>query len=59
MDSEFLERLQKVSLIEEKELDIKIRVHHRKEMLEECSLRILGRFLSDKPVNLRAAKNLI
>lgn len=36
-----------------------IQVHHRKEILEECSLSLLGRFLSDKPVNFRAAKNLL
>ncbi|XP_075669967.1 uncharacterized protein LOC142639709 [Castanea sativa] len=59
MDSEFLERLQRISLTEEEELDIKIQVHHHKETLEECSLSLLGRFLSDKPVNLRAAKNLL
>lgn len=59
MDFEFLERLQRISLTEEEELDIKIQVHHRKEILEECSLSLLGRFLSDKPVNFRAAKNLL
>ena len=59
MDFKSLERLRKISLTEEEELEIKIRVHHHKEILEECTLSILGRFLSDKPVNLRAAKNLL
>ena len=59
MDSDFLYKLSKISLTEDEELDIAVRVTHRKEILEECSLSMLGRFLSDKPINLRAAKNLL
>ena len=36
-----------------------MQITHHKEILEECSLSMLGRFLSDKPINLRAAKNLL
>lgn len=59
MDPDFIDRLQKISLTEEEGVDIAIRVNHRKQVLEECSLSLLGRFLSDKPLNLRAAKNLL
>lgn len=59
MDPNFLERLQKISLTEEETSDIAIRGSQRNQTLEECSLSVLGRFLSDKPLNLRAAKNLL
>ena len=38
---------------------IQVRSEHRKQILEECSLSLLGRFLTTKPINLRAAKNLL
>ena len=59
MDSDFVERLQKISLAEEEEMDIAIRVNHRRENLEECSLSMIGRFLCEKPLNLKAAKSLL
>ncbi|XP_075636949.1 uncharacterized protein LOC142609240 [Castanea sativa] len=59
MEYDFLEKLQKISLTEEEELDITVQVNHRKEILEECFLSLLGQFLSNKPLNLRAAKNLL
>lgn len=46
-------------MIEEETSDIAIRGSQRNQTLEECSLSVLGRFLSDKPLNLRAAKNLL
>ena len=59
MDSNFLDKLSKISLTEDEELDIAVQITHHKEILEECSLSMLGRFLSDKPINLRAAENLL
>nr|POE83981.1 hypothetical protein CFP56_37017 [Quercus suber] len=59
MDSDFVERLQKISLIEEEEMDIAVRVNHHRETLEEYSLSMIGRFLYEKPLNLRAAKSLL
>ena len=44
MDSGFNERLQKISLTEEEEGFIAVRVNHRKQVLDECSLSSLGRF---------------
>ena len=38
---------------------IQVRFEHRKQILEECSLSLLGRFLMTKPINLRATKNLL
>ncbi|KAL0010773.1 hypothetical protein SO802_005881 [Lithocarpus litseifolius] len=57
--SRFLDKLSKISLTEDEELDIAMRITHRKEILEECSLSVLRRFTSDKPINPRAAKNLL
>ena len=54
MDSDFVKRLQKISLTEEEEMDIAIRVNHG-----ECSLSMIGRFLCEKPLNLKAAKSLL
>ena len=59
MDSEFIKRIQKISLTVEEEGALEVRVHHRKQALGECSLSLMGRFLSDKFPNLRAAKNLL
>ena len=59
MDKDFVERLQKISLTEEEETDIAVRVNHRRETLEECSLSMIGRFLCEKTLNLRAAKSLL
>ena len=59
MDSDFIKTLQKISLTEEEEGAIAIRGSHRKHVLDECSLSLLGRFLSVKQLNLRVAKNLL
>lgn len=57
MDFDFIKRLQKISLIEEEEGVIAVQGDHRKQVLDECSLSLMGRFLSEKPLNLRAVKN--
>ena len=59
MDPDFLDKLSKISLTENEELDIAMQVNHRKEILEECSLSMLRRFMSDKPINLKLAKNIL
>ena len=57
MDFDFIKRLQKISLTEEEEGAV--RGDHRKQVLDECSLSLMGRFLSKKPLNLRAEKNIL
>ena len=59
MDSDFIERLQRISSTEEEEGFIVVQVNHRKQVLDECSLSSLGHFQSVKPLNLRAAKNIL
>lgn len=58
MDSDFLQRIQNMSLTAEEETDIPVQHNHRQRTLEECSLSLIGRLLTDKPYNQRAAKNL-
>lgn len=36
-----------------------VRSKHRQKILEECSLSLIGQFLTTKPINLRVAKNLL
>lgn len=59
MDSDFIERLRRVSLTPEEGEVIQVRSENRKKILEECSLSLVGRFLTSKTINLRAAKNLL
>ena len=47
MDSDFIERLQSINLTEEREV-IKVQLGNRAKMLEECSLSLMGRFLTTK-----------
>ena len=59
MDFNFIERLQRISLTVEKGEIITVRSDHHEKTLEECSLSLLGCFLTSKTINLRAAKNLL
>lgn len=59
MDSEFIERLQSVSLTEEEGELIKVHAEHREKTLEDCANSLLGRFHMTKPINFRAAKSLL
>ena len=59
MDSDFIERLQWINLKEEEGEVCQVRVTRRKEILEECSLSLLGRFLTTQPFNQRAAKSML
>ena len=59
MDSDFIERLQKIQLSEEEDEVVKINLAHREKTIEECSLTLLGKFLTNRPYNQRAAKTLL
>ena len=59
MESDFIERIQNISLTSEEEEPITIRAAHRDEILEEYSLSLIGKFLTTCPFNARAAKNLL
>ena len=48
MDSNFIERLQSINLTEEEREVIKVRLGNRAKILEECSLSLMGRFLTTK-----------
>ena len=59
MDSDFIERIQNISLTSEEEEPITIRTARRDEILEEYSLSLIGKFMTTLPFNARAAKNLL
>ena len=59
MDSDFIEQLQRIKLTTEEGEIIKVRPSQREKIIEECSLSLFGRFLTTKPINWRAAKNLL
>ena len=59
MDSDFVERIQNISLTSEAKEPITIRIAHRDEILEEYSLSLIGKFMTTRPFNVRAAKNLL
>lgn len=46
MDLDFIERIQNITLTEEEGEVIKVGGTHRDKILEECSLNLLGRFLT-------------
>ncbi|XP_075643181.1 uncharacterized protein At4g02000-like [Castanea sativa] len=59
MDADFIERLQSIHLMEEEDEVIKVQSQNHAKILEECSLSLMGRFHTTKPINLWAAKNLL
>nr|POE88897.1 hypothetical protein CFP56_47450 [Quercus suber] len=59
MDSDFIERLQRINLTSEEGKAITVRSDHHEKILEESNLSLIGRFLTAIPINLRAAKNLL
>ena len=59
MDSDFIERLQKIQLTEEEGEVVQLNLTHREKTIEECSLTLLGRFLTNRPYNQRATKSLL
>lgn len=52
MDADFIERLQSIHLMEEEGEVIKVRSKNHAKILEECSLSLMGRFHTTKPINL-------
>lgn len=58
MDADFLERIQRLQLTTEEDETITICPVRRKGILDEYSLSLVGKFLTKKLINLRAAKNL-
>ena len=59
MDSDFINKLQSITLTEEEGEVIKVGVSQRERMLEECSLSLLGRCLTTRAFNQRADKDLL
>ena len=59
MDLDVIERIQHITLTSEEDQPITVRVVHREKILEEYSLSLIGKFLSTRPVNLKAAKNIL
>ena len=59
MASDFINKLQSITLTEEEGEVIKVGVSRRERMLEECSLSLLGRCLTTRAFNQRAAKDLL
>ncbi|XP_075640356.1 uncharacterized protein At4g02000-like [Castanea sativa] len=59
MDSDFIERIQNITLTKEEGEVIKVGGTHRDKILEECSLCLLGHFLTTRSYNQGAAKSLI
>ncbi|XP_075674919.1 uncharacterized protein LOC142644126 [Castanea sativa] len=59
MESDVLECIQNMKLTTEEDEVMSIRSVRREKFLEEFSLSLIGRFLTSKQINLRAAKNLL
>ena len=59
MDSDFIERIEKLKLTVEEGEEITIRSTQREKILEEWSLNLIGKFLGSQYYNQRAAKNLL
>ena len=59
MDSDFINKLQNITLTEDEGEVIKVGVLKRERMLEECSLSLLGKFLTTRTFNQRAVKGLL
>lgn len=59
MEADILDRIQSMQLTTEEDETMVIRPMRRQEILEEYSLSLIGKFLTTKTINLRAAKNLL
>ena len=59
MDANVIDRLQQINLMSEEGEVITVRSERRDKTLEECFLNLLEEFLTPRPLNLRAAKNLL
>ena len=59
MEQGIIESLQNLQLTKEEEENISISAISKTEMLEECSLSLFGRLLSDRQQNLKALKSTL
>ena len=59
MESEVLERIQNMKLTTDEDEAMTIRSMKRDEILVEFFLNLVGRVLTLKQINLRAAKNVL
>ena len=59
MESKVLERIQSMKLTTDKDEVMAIQPVRRDKILEEFSLSLIGRFLTSKSINFKAAKNPI
>ena len=59
MDSEVINRMKLINLIEEEGEVIKVRPRQHEQILEEYSLSLLGKFHTTQPFSQRAAKNFL
>ena len=59
MEQDITEELQHLCLTKEEEEDIIITAQNRDDLLEECSLSLFGRLLSDRQQNMKALKNTL
>lgn len=59
MDLDFIERVQNIALTEEEREEIKVGGTHKNKTLEECSLSLLGQFLTSCPYNQTTSKSLL
>ena len=53
MDSDFLERIQKMQLTTDEDEAMTVRSVRRQEILEKYSLSLIGKFLTSRPINFR------
>nr|POF18755.1 uncharacterized protein CFP56_59889 [Quercus suber] len=58
MDTDFLERIQNLKLMMEEGEEINVRPMQREKILEEWALSLIGKFLSSRALNQRAAENV-
>lgn len=59
MDPNILDYIKQISLMAEEMSNIAIQHNNRDKILEDCSLSLLGHFLTERPFNKRIAKNLL
>ena len=59
MEADFIERIVKLKLTSEEGEAILVRPTQRAKTLEEYSNSIIGKFLTSRQINLRAAKNVL
>lgn len=59
MDPNILDYIKQISLMAEEMSNIAIQHNSRDKILEDCSLSLLGHFLTERPFNKSIAKNLL